>query len=125
MPQFRHALICEKVELHPNGSVYTIKNVFPGLVAHKFPFTMGSFSVISFWRGVADEQFNLSFTVIDSKGNILDDIPPETVLLSMQDLQHIQVFQQIKFPRVDTYAININVNGICIEVINLPISLKN
>lgn len=125
MPQLRHALLCEAVETHKTTpTVYTIKNVFGAINTNKFPFNFGEFSLVTFWQGDLNEQFNLSFTIISSNGDIIADTPLVEKTVTAESLTNIFAFYRVEFPRPDTYAVNININGISIDKVEFTIGKK-
>jgi hypothetical protein len=109
-------------EFNQETHAYSIHDIYESRNVKKYPVT-AEISLVVYWDGIVGETFDLSFTIIDSNGKIITDLPAERVIIGSRNHIVFQVFKGVVFRNPGTYSININVGGICVDTV--PYILTN
>lgn len=113
MPEFKLALLCQGLDQNTQTGNYSLYEVFQSVEAKQNPQGI-NFILVAFWHGEVGEKFKQSFTVLDSKGQILADSPSTVITIAYPQHNTINPFHGVIPPIPGKYSININVEGISV-----------
>lgn len=121
MPTVKVAFLCKGAQLHKTTGALSIDTIFDEYTVPQGENT-SVFGLIVFWGGKTGEYFKTSATIIDNKGNILADTPPQKVTISKQPYVTSITEITAAFSEPGRFSVNVNVGGICVDTVPISIS---
>lgn len=117
MARVMYTRFCRTIKRNKQTGLYSLLGSFATLELTTTPV---SFVLVVYWAGVI-ETFQQCFAIADLDGNLLDQTPSTQCSLKEKQVNISTAFFYTVFPQAGHYNINIYQNGVCTEVIPLPV----
>ena len=114
MAKIQFSILCESFDCNFDTKMYSIKNAFERLILPKFPIEV-NFALVIYWIGDIEEirKPPVTASIINKNGEKMIGAFSAQINVSYEShFVSFCVFENMTFPTIGTYFVNIEIDGI-------------